>query len=477
MVNNYGYYRELINNVRKGEPFSVMRVNESGSRMSSKTWSSIEGIIIMCLVGLVKADLFRYMKGKDRKELFDQVGAIIESFPGLIQTVEIHKTNMTYTFPNGSVIEVSGLHKQSGDDINLTGKSSSNKFDYQIALAEERYEITDVEWGFVQQALRGAKNYLEIHLANPWIFSNDYVKYCNENLPFDLETLQTKGEQFEVIDKELTLLDGESVEYKEVFHYTNYGVNHFLTTMDKVKLEIASKHDPHRKNTILYGYPGTPEGAIWKWVLPKMKQVPREQSIMYVGGVDYGERNDATTGYIAGFSANNTHCHIEHEYYYANKKNAPNKNTNALAEEVVNHFIDFYEDNITNQSELAIWVDGSAIPFITALNTYCEEIGWSDLIHFYQQTDKKRVADRIETMKTLSSFGLITVDKNCKDLLRELTEQVYSDKSRTSADYVNGDDHGTDAMYYAIATKWVELLENMEYLKQEEAQSVLEREN
>ena len=99
-------------------------------------------------------------------------------------------------------------------------------------------------------------------------------------------------------------------------------------------------------------------------------------------------------------------------------------------------------------------MDGSAVPFITALNTYCEEINWSEQLHFYQQTDKKRVSERVETMKTLASFGLITVNSKCKELLRELNEQVYNDNvSKTSIDYINGDDHGTDAMYYAIAPK------------------------
>ena len=267
----------------------------------------------------------------------------------------------------------------------------------------------------------------------------------------------------------LNLLGGEVFEYKEVFHITNYQINEHLSTLDKVKLELSAKNDPHRKNTILYGYYGTPEGAIWKWVYPKMIQSTLNPSVTYLGGVDYGERNDATTAYIAGFSHNSKSVHIEHEYYFANKKNQENKNTNDLAEDVVNHYIDFIEDNHL-QGELAIWVDGSAIPFITALNTYCEELGWDDQLHFYQQTDKKRVADRIETMKTLASFGMLTVDESCKELRRELNEQVYADTSRTSIDYVKGDDHGTDAMYYAIAPKWVELLENKDYLLQKQAE-------
>lgn len=77
----------------------------------------------------------------------------------------------------------------------------------------------------------------------------------------------------------------------------------------------------------------------------------------------------------------------------------------------------------------------------------------------------------------MASFGLITVDKECVELLRELNEQVYADKSRTSIDYVSGDDHGTDAIYYGIVTKWVELLENMEIIHNEEAQSAIKEQN
>ena len=46
-----------------------------------------------------------------------------------------------------------------------------------------------------------------------------------------------------------------------------------------------------------------------------MKQKPKETSTTYIGGVDYGERNDATTAYIAGFSNGIKSVHIQHEYY------------------------------------------------------------------------------------------------------------------------------------------------------------------
>lgn len=183
-----------------------------------------------------------------------------------------------------------------------------------------------------------------------------------------------------------------------------------------------------------------------------MKQVPREPNVTYYGGVDYGERADATTAYVVGFNAGNSHAHVMHEYYHKNKTLGENKDTNRLAEDVVEHFLTFMEE-YDLQTQLTVMVDGAAIPFITALNTYTDTLGMSGYLTFQQQTQKGKVADRIETMKTMASFGLITVDEDCHELLRELNEQVYSDKSRTSADYVDGDDHGTDAMYYGIQPK------------------------
>ena len=74
-----------------------------------------------------------------------------------------------------------------------------------------------------------------------------------------------------------------------------------------------------------------------------MIQPRNHPTLTYLGGVDYGERKDATTAYVAGFGENNGRVHIQHEYY----QKEPNKNglnTNDLAMDVVNHFIDFIEE-------------------------------------------------------------------------------------------------------------------------------------
>lgn len=473
MVKQYDYYRQILERMKNKRKLPVYRINQIGGRMSSKTWSGIDFIIMASLIAKVKTDAFRWTKGKDRKELYDQIIEVIQvDFPGLKDRCVFHNTNKTITFPNGSVIEVSGLRERGSSEVQLTGKSGSNTFDYQIALAEERYEIPDESWAAVLQALRGTNKFLEMHLANPWVFSNDYVKYCNDIFPFSIDELKNKGQQFIVKKREEKLDDGTVIKYKEIFHYTNYQINNYLEDMQKMKLQVSAKHDPHRKDTILYGYPGSPKGGIWKWVLPKMKQVPREPNVTYYGGVDYGERADATTAYVIGFNAGNSHAHVMHEYYHKNKSLGLNKDTSDLAEDVVLHYLNFMEE-IGMNVQLQVKVDGAAIPFITALNTYADSIGASGYVSFSQQTNKKRVADRIETMKTMASFGLITVDEECTELLRELNEQVYSDKSRTSIDYVDGDDHGTDAMYYGIQPKWVELLENMELERTNEAQEML----
>lgn len=474
MVAKYNYYRQLLKQMKQRQKLSIYRINQIGGRMSSKTWSAFDFIVMASLIAKVKTDAFRWTKGKDRKELYNQFIEVIEvDFPGLKELCVFHHTDKTITFPNGSIIEVSGLRERGSSEVQLTGKSGSNTFDYQIALAEERYEIPDESWAAVLQALRGTNKFLEMHLANPWVFSNDYVKYCNDTIPFSIEKLKEKGQQFNVIKRTMELEDGRVIKYKEVFHYSNYQINNYLDDMQIMKLQVSAKHDPHRKDTILYGYPGSPKGGIWKWVLPQMKQVPREANVSYYGGVDYGERADATTAYVVGFNAGNSHAHVMHEYYHKNKTLGINKNTNDLAEDVVEHYLEFMEE-FDIQTQMIIMVDGAAIPFITALNTYTDTLGMSGYLSFVQQTNKGKVADRIEAMKTMASFGLITVDSDCKELLRELNEQVYSDKSRTSADYVDGDDHGTDAMYYGIQPKWVELLENMEYERTQEAEKLLQ---
>lgn len=474
MVKSFDYYKDIIKDMQDLKPFPVYRINQIGGRMGSKTYSAIEFIVIASLVSMVKTDAYRWTKGKDRKELFNQIGVIIDTYPGLSNIVVKHMTDMTYTFPNGSCIEVSGLRTMGSQEVQLTGKAGSTKFDYQIALAEERYEISDSAWADVLQAIRGTENFMEIHLANPWVFTNDYVKYCNDAMPFSLEKLRDDGEQFGVFKREISMMDGSVFKYRELFHYTNYQINHHLSQLDKVKLEVAAQHDPHRANTILYGFPGAPKGGIWKWVLPKMKQKPRERSVTFIGGVDYGERDDPTSAYVIGFNAGNSHAHIEHEYYFRNRDGVGHRDTRILAEDVVNHYLDFLDDNGMQHDRIEVMVDGSSIPFITALNTYAQNLGEDHRVKFYQQTNKKRVADRIETMKTLASFGLITVDEKCIELLRELNEQTYADKSRTSNDYVNGDDHGTDAIYYALVTKWVELQQNMDLLITQEAEATIE---
>ncbi len=471
MVNNYGYWADIIKAVKHNRPFPIYRINEIGGRMSSKTFSTIDGIILSSLANVCRTDAFRHFKGSDKQELFDQFQEQIDYWK-LTEVVEVHKSNSTFTFPNGSVIQIRGLHSptQKGE-VKLTGKATSQKFKYHFALAEERYEISDSDWADVLQAIRGSNQFMEVHLANPWILSNDYVSYVNENVPFNLEKLKKDGEQFKIFDKEMKLEGGEVFRYKEIFHITNYQINNFLSTIDKAKLQIAAKHDPHRANTILYGFYGTPKGSIWKWVLPKMIQKSNIKPVVYVGGVDYGERNDPTAAYLIGFTPNNSEVQISNEYYaYGNKVG---RDTNKLAEEVVEHFLDLIErKNIDfHQATFEVFVDGSAIPFITALNSYAEDMGYSDTIHFYQQTDKKKVADRIETLKTLASFGIIKVDEStCPNLMREFSEQIYNDKvGKTSNDYVVGDDHGTDAIYYGIVTRWVQLLENMDYLIEQEA--------
>ncbi len=469
MVRDYGYYKQLLNQIKQGKPLSIERINKFGGRMSSKTFSAVDFFILACLLKKCKVYGFRYMND-DKKELFKQILANIENFPGLSDIVSVHLTDKTITFPNGSIIEIKGLHKQKNDDVKLTGLSGAIGYDYGIAFAEERYEISDKEWSAVLQAIRGFDNFLEIHAANPWIFTNDYVTYCHNKMPFDLVKLKQDGQQYKihkekVIDEDL----GIDTELIEVLHYSNFSINHYLTNADKNKLAQAARHDPHRANTILYGYPGIPEGSIWKHVLDKMfREYDKSKIVNYSGGVDYGEKGDATAAYVVGFEKNYEHAHIEHEYYWANKKGTIEfRDTIKLTKDVVEHFIDFYEEHDL-QGILNIEVDSAAIPFITALNNMSDEYGYGEYIKFLQ-CKKYKVAERIEQLRTMASFGMITIDESCTNARREYQEATYSKKL---SEYRDGDDHSQDTIEYGLAAKWVDLLDALEMHKQEELDEI-----
>lgn len=468
MIKEFNYYRKLLQRISLGQPLQIDRINLVGGRGSSKTWSTVEFTIMACLLKKTKIDAYRFWKGKDTKKLFDQYIEVMLTHPGLLEKLKINLTNKTFKFPNGSIIEITGLHKQGSGQIGGLGTASTTAFDYHITVFEERWEIPDSEFSEVLQGTRGCKNTINIHTSNPWLLANEYIRYCADNYPFDREALIDKFKQFTVLDKPITLLDGTIAPYKEVFHYTNYGVNPRLELKDKIDFEISAEMAPHQADTILYGLPGTPTGGVWQWLLPQMKQPNIKYLEHFVGCVDYGEKHDATAAYIVGFDNGITLANVEHEYYWANKTGKVNKNTNILAKEVVDHFIKFIKDEDLHGT-LEVWVDGSAIPFITALNTYAQTTRYASMLYFRQQTDKKRVVDRVETMKTLASLDMIKVDENCKELLRELNGQLYNpDRDyNTARDYFTGDDHAIDAMYYGIAVYWVELLESQERKIQE----------
>ncbi len=94
-------------------------------------------------------------------------------------------------------------------------------------------------------------------------------------------------------------------------------------------------------------------------------------------------------------------------------------------------------------------VDSAAIPFITALNNVSDDYGYGDAIVFLQ-SKKYKIAERVEQVKTMASFGMITIDENCPEARREYQEATYSKKV---SEYRDGDDHAQDTIEYGLANK------------------------
>ncbi len=425
MVRDYGYYKQLLSEAVKRQPLSLDRVNLFGGRNSSKTWSSLEFIISMCLVAKTYVYAFRYMND-DKKELWKQILEVADTFPGLSDTLHLHLTDRVITFPNGSAIDLRGLHKQRNDEVKLTGLSGKNGFDYGIAFAEERYEINDKEWSAVLQAIRGFDNFLEIHAANPWIFSNDYVQYCHNKYPFHLETLKTEGQQFKCLDvNHKGILGMDDFTTREVFHYTNFKVNHFIKQVDKNKLIQSAEQNEFLANTIIYGYPGSIEGSILGDLVNNIQWTTYEDGVECVdklsGGVDYGLMNDATAATLIGFTPGFGEQVIFDEYEHSNGTKRYNKGTWTKydIEDYVDDILWFYMEHIDlikSKGGIDISVDNSEHGFIQLLNKKAKELNVYQYIKF-NPSYKPEIVDRIVYERAALSMKKIWAVKGAIPLL------------------------------------------------------------
>jgi len=212
--------------------------------------------------------------------------------------------------------------------------------------------------------------------------------------------------------------------------------NPFLPDDYKERLKQTNKGLYYKR--YILGHWCQAEGAIYDFFEESQHTLEKPPSYAkyYLVGVDYGTVNP-TSFVLIGVNDDVTPIiWVEKEYYYDSKKMGRQKTDAEFAYDLAK-FIELY--NVKR-----IYVDPSAASFKNELRR-----------HSIKTTDANNdVLDGIRTVSSLMSSQQIKICKECKNIIREIQSYVWDEKASLKGEDkpVKQNDHGIDAMRYAIHT-------------------------
>ncbi len=175
LQNNFGYLLDIAKRMYLKQPLNVTKIKQLGSRKSGKTFSDIEffGILLILDNKNIHAYLICNMS-KHLNDSWQELKQIIRATYPSINFI-VRKTKKTIEF-NDSKITCKYLHPQDNSNVKLTGLASNYLYDHVIIGSDERYEITENDYQYLKDAIRGANQLLEIESCNPWSILNEFIK-------------------------------------------------------------------------------------------------------------------------------------------------------------------------------------------------------------------------------------------------------------------------------------------------------------
>lgn len=166
-------------------------------------------------------------------------------------------------------------------------------------------------------------------------------------------------------------------------------------------------------------------------------------------GVDYGQQN-ATTAQPFGWNDLDHRLEGITEYYHSGRESGKQKSPSEYAAEIIEMMEQLYEDY--SCSAFYVYLDPSAQGLKEELKRASADVNYQVII----RNAKNDVALGISRVQKLFAFGLLTVSPTQKNLIREIETYEYDKKSieRGREVPVKIDDHGPDAMRYAVMGAW-----------------------
>lgn len=457
---HFSYVNEITDGALEDRPWKVEKINATGTRNSGKTKSlEIKSVELLFVTNTHKGRKIRTasqwvrLESARAVETYEQLKDLIEeNYPQMHNHVQYNSIKRTIKFGGNEirVLHLTSNKKQSGH-FKLLGLKRLMNVDYGLIILEEASEYTQEHIIAVIEQAGAWKNLMQIKIANPWVITNEFIKYCDDNFPYD-ERLGATGK--DRIKNQYWFND----EKKEIFHYSQWSTNPWMfenEIMVKTYDEIR-RYMPGRSRIVNDGLPGAIDGGVYDSLdnIMSIKDITNNPE-MLVGGVDWGYSQDSTTCGVIGIGEEDAWIGVYDEWVHNPKKDHP------LTEyQKVGKVVDFYEDicyeGATQINTIEVFVDNAENKKDNSGSIYMlrEEAirrGIPESIIHFKPSYKPPINRRISTFNYLMAAGFFYLDKdNCSILWNELNNSIYDDKF-TVPKRLDGNDHSINWLEYAMS--------------------------
>lgn len=322
---------------------------------------------------------------------------------------------------------------------------------------EEAFEMDNEDtYTNIRMSLRGLlpDGYFMQTIAsfNPWLVKHWLVKKLTNKLIPLKNILEKLGKQLlEVLGNETIEYRGirQEVETKQLFLITNYLLNEFLDPNDLARMERLKRENPKKYATVGLGMPGSTEGLVYEDVFDNENIIDYQLAKQYkyvdfVGGVDYGQVESATSGMWIGFQGVYDKVVLLDEYYHSNALEVRKKEINQYVSDLVNFYVSKMLEFKVNK-KIFVYVDNAAPGFIQLLNQ--EALRQKAFLLKFLSCWKRQVKERQDITKGLMAQKRWLATNKCVNYVSEIENAEYDkDKEVRVKDpchTIDGSEYGT----------------------------------
>lgn len=455
-------YDKLYHPINEGRKLDIDEINIDGSYECGKTYACME-IILKCLTvpGVSAVFVRRY-----KYQRFELEQAVLDLAKEL--NLVIVKQKDESGFSTYKVLESNNrirfLHTDRrikiSNENNFSGLSPFPNSKYILIFIDEAYEVKEKDKTTILSKVRGQKDtqLCMLQCCNPYSLSNDFVKYCNSQLPYNKPKLMKYG--FDIVSK-----DYVQKNHKIFSHINVLACNDIMNKDKWNKINESCARNRKRAITIKYGIPSYDEESVYGAQLDLIGKPVYHYVDRVICGIDVGigtNRNAGITACYIGFWKNGIGVDFFNEYTQDNREHK--KSITERANEIINFVYNslreyrFRTQYTFNLPYCYINVDWSSGDFIDRLNELIlerrlDKIMWARA----NQKNLYKINERIDwTIDWIRNKKLrIDFDK-CKKLFEEMSTMklIISNDDKEATQRQSSNDHCINAFEYAMEEIW-----------------------